>query len=115
VRRLLPLTRRRKQIGPVLPLAQHDCDQGCRALCFEALDPSGLVIRLSHGHWRGVLAKQNRASMARHVGDVERAIRHPREIHADGADRQHSFYYVDVSDRPGKLLFVDVKCLPRRF
>lgn len=102
--------------GSVQPLAHSGCGQHCRELCFEVTDPLHRVVRLTHGQWHGVLAKQNRAFMSAHLGTVEAAIRHPSSIDADPQDDRHFLYYSGMIDvgGTGRLLLVAVKHLPRR-
>jgi hypothetical protein len=112
VRALMPPSRR---FGSVTALEHAGCSQGCRELCFEAQDPEHRVVRLTHGVWRAILAKQNRAQMGDRLGDVQRAVLLPRLIQADPLDAKTLLYYFKPDAGRDKLLLVAVKCLPRRF
>jgi hypothetical protein len=104
-----------RPFGPILPSLSHDrCGEGCRFLVFEEEDPQGRVVRMTHGTWHSVLAKLNRAQMDRRLGSVEQTIMDPLSIYADRDDRTLC-YYSQPSGLGGNLLFVAVKCIPRRF
>jgi hypothetical protein len=68
---------------------------------------------LTHGTWARVLAKENRALMEPFLGAIERTIKTPSVIQADGP--KHLLYYAEPDRSSGRLLLVAVKCLPRRF
>lgn len=84
-------------------------------LCFEHRDPEGRLVRLTHGTWIDILAKQNRALLSQHLGAIAGAVRAPSLIQRDSVSDKHLLYYREASGFRSKLWCVAVKCLPRRF
>lgn len=74
-----------------------------------------MVVRLTHEQWFEILEKQNRAWMASLLPDVQGVIAEPWRIDADMLDSRCYLYYREPSGPNDTLLFVVVKCLPRRF
>jgi hypothetical protein len=105
----------RISFGRVRPLLHEGCSNDCRDLCFEAVDPQGRVVRLTHGVWLDTLDKLNRGQMAQHLEGVQAAITTPQTIHEDTTDPRYLLYYWEPSGGGGMLIAVAVKCVPRRY